>query len=363
MTRTGDLGQSLVLLLVTRAAIIAVNGFAGAFVALNTGSCHACMPTGIDGLDDWARWDTRWYIDIAEHGYHYDPGTQSSVAFFPLYPLLLRIAVLPFGTSHVALVVAGLLISNLALVGALVAITRFARTELSDAAAQRVPVVLLVFPTTVFLSAAYPESLLLLLGVLALSAARAGRWGRAGILAALAALAKPFGIVIAAALLLEAARQRDGRRALPLVLAPIAGLGWWIYLTALTGEPWAFFLTQSQFRHSPAVFGAVGELFDPTAYSFPYFVAGLFALTTVLVVVGWRRLTSTVAAQGTLMLAFMLAGGTLSSSMRYELNVLPAMLMLAALVGRRWVRIVVVAVSLTLALILAAMFSLQYWIG
>jgi Gpi18-like mannosyltransferase len=350
---------------VTRAAIVAVDAFAGAFVKLNLASCIACMPTGIDAVDDWARWDGRWYVEIVEHGYSYDPDAQSSVAFFPLYPLLIRLLTLPFGSNHVAIVVAGLILSNLALVAALLVVTRFARTEIGPEAAGRVPLVLLVFPSTVFLSAAYPESLMLLLAALAFVEAREKRWWRAGILAALGTLTKPSGITVAAALLLEAARQRgEGRRALlPLALSPLAALLWWAYLTALTGEPWAFFLTQTKFRHHPGLFGAVGELFDPAAYSFPYFVGALFAITCILVIVGWRRLSSTVSAHGTLMIAFMLGNGTLSSSMRYEINVLAAFLVLATMLRGRRTLVVFVGVSMALALLLAAMFSLQYWIG
>src|SRR5207253_7773676 len=38
----------------------------------------------------WSRWDTGWYLEIAKSGYSYRPGYPSSVAFFPLYPLLIR---------------------------------------------------------------------------------------------------------------------------------------------------------------------------------------------------------------------------------------------------------------------------------
>ena len=362
---SAELAPLLVLFLATRAAIIAVESFAGALVYLNVSGCHACSPTGIDPIDDWARWDGRWYVAIEEHGYTYDPDAQSSVAFFPLFPVLVRILTLPFGTDHTALVLGALLISNVSLIVALYVLTRFARTEIEERDAQRIPIVLLVWPSTVFLSAAYPESLMLLLASLSFLAARSKRWWPAGIFSALATLTKPFGITVAAGLLLEAARQRrEGRRALlPIALSPIVAIGWWAYLTAVTGEPWAFFLTQTKFRHHPALFGAVGELFDPTAYSFPWFVGGLFAITCILVIVAWRRLSSGVAAQGTLMLAFMLGNGSLSSSMRYELNVVAAFLVVAMLIRGPRLRIAIIAVSFVLALLFAAMFSLQYWIG
>ncbi|MDQ3488331.1 MAG: hypothetical protein M3468_11435 [Acidobacteriota bacterium] len=37
----------------------------------------------------FAGWDSGWYFDIARRGYYFDPEGQSSIAFFPLYPLLM----------------------------------------------------------------------------------------------------------------------------------------------------------------------------------------------------------------------------------------------------------------------------------
>src|SRR4051812_3898656 len=36
--------------------------------------------------DSWARWDSGWYMTIVEHGYQPRRGSQSNLAFFPLYP-------------------------------------------------------------------------------------------------------------------------------------------------------------------------------------------------------------------------------------------------------------------------------------
>src|SRR5207253_3156468 len=38
------------------------------------------------GLDVWARWDSQWFVRIAEHGYDV---AHEAPAFFPLYPTLL----------------------------------------------------------------------------------------------------------------------------------------------------------------------------------------------------------------------------------------------------------------------------------
>ena len=41
-------------------------------------------------LAGWCQGDGGWYLRIAESGYFYTPGRQSSVAFFPVFPMLLR---------------------------------------------------------------------------------------------------------------------------------------------------------------------------------------------------------------------------------------------------------------------------------
>lgn len=41
-------------------------------------------------LRGWAQWDSGWSATIADHGYDYVPGRQSTAAFFPAYPMLVR---------------------------------------------------------------------------------------------------------------------------------------------------------------------------------------------------------------------------------------------------------------------------------
>jgi hypothetical protein len=43
-------------------------------------------------FDSWVHWDAGWYLEIIQHGYSYHgPGVAASVAFFPLYPMSLRL--------------------------------------------------------------------------------------------------------------------------------------------------------------------------------------------------------------------------------------------------------------------------------
>jgi hypothetical protein len=153
-----------------------------------------------------ARWDSAWYLVIAQHGYRPDLGayTAPRTAFFPLYPLGLR-AISRLGTPPV---LAGVLISTLALAVALYGIHRLTtlehdgdRAALGSAASgrevARLAVLLTAFaPMAFFLSAVYSESLFLALSVGVFWAARQGRWAIAGALGALGAATRSAGVVL-----------------------------------------------------------------------------------------------------------------------------------------------------------------------
>src|SRR5829696_10312583 len=55
-----------------------------------------------------ARWDSVWYLRIADSGYG---ESAPRAAFFPLYPLLVRGLATPFGASEGALLVAAYVVS------------------------------------------------------------------------------------------------------------------------------------------------------------------------------------------------------------------------------------------------------------
>jgi Mannosyltransferase (PIG-V) len=145
----------------------------------------------------WAvNFDGTSYADIARAGYVH----LEQPAFYPLYPLLERAAsVLTLG--HLG--VAGLVVANLACLGAFGVLRVLAERELGCPAARRALVALAVFPTALFLAAAYAESLFLLLSLSAFLALRAHRWAIASVLIALAALTRPVGILLLAAMAAE----------------------------------------------------------------------------------------------------------------------------------------------------------------
>jgi len=113
-----------------------------------------------------ARWDSAWYLVIAHYGYRPGLGhlTASRTAFFPLYPLGIR-ALSWLGSPPI---LAGVLISLVALAAGLYGIHRLTTLELQRAGrtaagasqAARLAVLATAFaPMAFFFSAVYSESL------------------------------------------------------------------------------------------------------------------------------------------------------------------------------------------------------------
>jgi len=149
----------------------------------------------------WQQWDAVWYMKIAAHGYS---GWQST-AFFPLYPLLIRLASFIVGPHWL---LAALIVSNLATWTGFIALSMLAAQEFGDInLAWRAMLVAAAYPLAFFLTAPYTEGLFLTFAGFALYFARRGAWRRAGVMTFLATLTHVTGVILIPALAWEFARQ------------------------------------------------------------------------------------------------------------------------------------------------------------
>ncbi|MFF4502225.1 hypothetical protein [Streptomyces sp. NPDC001401] len=177
-------------------------------------------------------WDARWYLGIADHGYAHALGTEydaNNLAFFPLYPCLVKaVAVLTPGSRASTGLAIAVLASLLAAWGVFAVGDRLH--------GRRVGVLLTTlwaaYPVGLVQWMGYTESMFTAFAAWALYALLADRPLLAASLASLAGLTRPTGIAVAAAvtawaLLALRHRPRDIRL---LAAAALAPLGWCAYV-------------------------------------------------------------------------------------------------------------------------------------
>jgi hypothetical protein len=196
-------------------------------------------------LNYWAHWDGAWYSEIATQGYRVR--APESTAFFPLYPMLVRLGnALPGGPA-----VWGVLISLVCTVFALFFVYRIAENLYGIRAAKIATLALAFFPTAFFLNAVYTEALFLALTAGAVWAARVRRnLVLAGLLGALAAATRSLGVLLVIPLFFEWLRYRRefGARGLAgLVLVPAGLAGYAVFLRERFGNPFVFAGQQSAY--------------------------------------------------------------------------------------------------------------------
>lgn len=205
--------------------------------------------TDLPILRSLTSYDAVYYLGIAGQGYHAGPvvSTFHDTAFFPLFPLLTRIAS-PLTAGDVAL--AGVLVSNVAFLAALVMAHRLAARELGQERADRSIAFLAFAPGAVAFGMAYSDSLGLLLSLLAVSFALDRRYATMGAALALAALTRPPGILAIVPLAIIVARQPGAARSAWAWLAagPVAILGFFGYLGLAVGDPLASLRAQEAWQ-------------------------------------------------------------------------------------------------------------------
>jgi Dolichyl-phosphate-mannose-protein mannosyltransferase len=195
-------------------------------------------------LSFWAHWDGAWYSEIAAGGYGEHAPT--STAFFPLYPLLMRMGMVLGGGPTLW----GVLVSLSATLLALFFLYRLAENLYDQRAARAATLALALFPTAFFLNAVYTEALFLALTTGSVWAARVRRdLVLAGLLGTLAAATRNLGILLLIPLLFEWLRNRRefGLKGLAgVALVPAGLLAYAAFLWGRFGEPLIFARQQAE---------------------------------------------------------------------------------------------------------------------
>jgi hypothetical protein len=189
-------------------------------------------------------WDSEFYLAIAVGGYE-DPairrvgsgfndssggfwpfvipqnvggvskGISLSYAFFPFYPLMIRVTSAPlslFGLNPIATAsLAGVIVSMLGTLAAMWALFELARPELGEDGGLRAAFYLIIFPSGFFLAQIYTEGLFIGLAFSSLVMLRRGHRGWAALLAILATYTRAVGVALVIPLILSWLKDQEWR--------------------------------------------------------------------------------------------------------------------------------------------------------
>ncbi len=322
--------------------------------------------------DVWGRWDSVFFLRIAEHGYDH-----ASAAFYPLYPALVALLGRIFFGHYL---LAGIVISLAAALGSFLLLQRVAEERLGLDGARRAVLYLAVFPMTLFLQAVYSESLYLLLALAAFVLAERGRFGWAGLVTGLAILTRVTGIALLPALAVLAWRRRDRLRSFAgLALAvPVAAI-YPLVLWQQIGDAWAFVHAQERWHRHLSAAGPLGGIWDALTKWVPpgadrqhaiaenvealVFLVLLIALTVLV----WRWFGAAYGLFAAVSIAIPLSLPSdrwpLLSMPRFGLVIFPIFLALAVIGGRPRVHTAIVAVSSMFLGIVIAQWALWQWVA
>jgi hypothetical protein len=330
----------------------------------------------------WDHWDAQHYLYLATHGYSATGDARNLIAFFPLYPALIRAIAatgLPARTaalliSNVAGVVAAILLYEIAAAPGVERAAVSTHQDLRENAAFRAAAFFIVFPTAYFLLVGYTEALFCALAFGAVLAARRQRWLFAGLLGGLAAAARLTGLALLPFLLIELFYARHALRAVwQAVIAPILiVLGFLTYLLTnllVLGDAFAFISVQRQhWSHSlSAPWVGFADAIRGIGWRVPWerltvgggeVAGGIAAYATTTL--SWLRLRPSDAAYATVLTVMVTFLPFWLSIPRYLLAMYP-MFLLVGRISYRWVYLAMVAASFVGLLVFGLAFGRGYW--
>jgi hypothetical protein len=354
------------------------------------------------------RWDAIHYYSVAAGGYNFYysqpmPGNAPEVlhAFFPLMPAFMRDtaalinglrwpASQPITSADRSMLLAGVLVVNVATLVALWLLFQLAHEETRDAeTAGRAVFYAAVFPLAFYYAVPYAEAVFLATSIGAFLAARRQHWVRAGLWAAFASAARPFGILLLPVLMLEMAiaawhgelRGRAWLRAfLGLVLAPLGLLLFMLELRRSTGDALAFIAVQrSAWGREPRFPLATLRLglnyalhptrsHDPATYARTVLHTAIVVGFLAIIVLSVRRWRPSFVLYGLLLYAVMLSspwpGETIMHSLgRSAMVFFPVYITLAQWGRRPVVHQAILALWLPLFGLLAALYVSWYFVA
>jgi hypothetical protein len=255
--------------------------------------------------DGWVRWDGGWYVGIADQGYSYVPGHQSSIAFFPGYPLTIRTV----GRLIDNIPVGAILTTIACGLASMILFWRWCTARMGRRAAVVAVATLGLYPYAWYLyGAVYGDALFLLLALGAFVLLERDQPVLAGLVGACATATRSVGVAVVVGLVVGVLERRGGfdrvgRWGIPRrvrlghlrladtgVLLSIGGLlAWSAWLWHRFGDPFLFASVQEEWGQpsTPRTWfkrDFLAQLFrgDDRVYAYGTLLQGLLAVGVLL---------------------------------------------------------------------------------
>ena len=323
----------------------------------------------------FANFDGVYYLKIAKDGYQ-----QFEQAFFPLYPLLIKL--ITFLTQNY--LISGLLISNICFILGLFLFKKYLKKIKQDSPLAFI--LLLLFPTSFFFITVYTESLFFLFLILFFYFFSQKKYFLAAIFGFFASLTRINGVLLIIPFSLIFFQKIKNKKIdvsflFYSLIVSFGLLTYMLYLLKTTGDPLLFLNSQKVFGANrstnliflPQIYFRYFKIFFTASFNFQYFVAGLefFIFNLVFLVLVFDFLNALKKKNQNLLVLnlFSVANlilptltGTFSSITRYSLLSLSFFLFVSKIKSKA-VKIILSIIFSTLHLILFGFYLQGYFIG
>lgn len=322
-------------------------------------------------LDLFFKWDSGWYLTIVHNGYFYIPGEESNVAFFPLFPVLVKIFSFVFGNP----ILMGFIISNIALLFAALYLYKLIILDFKDTdIATKTVFYMLVSPLSFFFSIFYTEGLFLFLAISAFYYARKRQWLAASILGYFLSLTKCVGVFIIIPFLIEyfgmdfKSLKIDPKKIKKdmfyLLLIPAGLLSYMFYLYVRFNDPLTFFHSQSAWgRGFTTISATAASVLRYGLFDNIIFMASVVSASILIIYLIPLRGRMSYIAYSIALLYSSLSAGLLAALPRFISIIFPIYLVISLLANRsKFLEYLFSISSIMLLTLFTILFVNGYWL-
>ncbi len=310
-----------------------------------------------------SNWDGGHFLGIAREGY----SEKFQYAFFPLYPLAIRV-LNQLTQNYLA---AGVLVSLMSTFLGMHILYKLVAVDFKKQIAEKTILAILFFPVSFFLLTAYSEGIFFFLTVLAFYFLRQNKLFWATVITVLVSATRLVGLAVVAALWIDVlTRQGLNRKNWYILFAPLGFIAYCIFLYNQTGDPFYFITAEGHWQRTLTTPGvgfweALKDIINGgiTALNFNVFLDLIFAIFGVgFAIRSFRFLPASFVIYSLLSVVIPLFTPTLSSMPRFLLPVFP-LFILVALIKNPYLQLCFQMFSLALLGVLAATFAVGYWVS